>query len=404
MKVKNKLIILSMILIIISTSVVHATFNIKTADLYSKGRCKTLLKTSNNGLDIIVTKVFYKNNGKENPAYCINKELGGVGEYGNYSVSINDVVRNPLVWRIITNGYPYKSIQSLGLADEDEAYTATKQAVYCVLYDYDFSKFIPVGQAGERTLNAMKQIVTNARNSQSTKPNNNIQIKEITDWKVDETDQKYIIKNFEIFTECNYKDLKIEIVDNKENQIKISEIKDNKFSIKLPINLLEKDDEIEIKASAQLETNPVLYGNSNNSAYQNYAITGEIYEGGYGSKRVQYNKNTTHLKIIKKDDKDGKILKGVKFKILNDKGEIKYSNLETNDKGEIDIEGILPGKYYIEEVSTIYGYKLLENRIEFEIALNEELSITITNNKEEIIPKKEKSYSERITKLPVTGM
>ena len=73
MKVKNKLIILSMILIIISTSVVHATFNIKTADLYSKGRCKTLLKTSNNGLDIIVTKVFYKNNGKENPAYCINK-------------------------------------------------------------------------------------------------------------------------------------------------------------------------------------------------------------------------------------------------------------------------------------------------------------------------------------------
>ena len=61
MKVKNKLIILSMILIIISTSVVHATFNIKTADLYSKGRCKTLLKTSNNGLDIIVTKVFYKN-------------------------------------------------------------------------------------------------------------------------------------------------------------------------------------------------------------------------------------------------------------------------------------------------------------------------------------------------------
>ena len=93
-----------------------------------------------------------------------------------------------------------------------------------------------------------------------------------------------------------------------------------------------------------------------------------------------------------------------KIKILNDKGEIKYSNLETNDKGEIDIEGILPGKYYIEEVSTIDGYKLLENKIEFEIALNEELSITITNNKEEITPKKEKSYSERITKLPVTGM
>lgn len=401
MKIRNKLIIISIILIIISTSVVHATFNIQTADLYSKGRCKTLLKTSNNGLDIIVTKVFYKANGKENPAYCINKELSGVGEYGNYSVTINDVIKNPLVWRAITNGYPYKSIQALGLADEDEAYTATKQAIYCILYDYDFSRFTPVGEAGERTLNAMKQIVEKARNSQTTKPNNNIQIKELTDWKVSE---KYIVKDFEIYTECNYKDLKIELSDTKENQIEISEIKQNKFSIKMPIKLLEKDDEIELKATAQLETNPVLYGNSNNSSLQNYAIAGEVYEGGYGNKKVQYYKNVTHLKIMKKDNTDGKILKGVKFNIINDKGEIQYSNLETNDNGEINIEGILPGKYYLEEVSTIDGYKLLENKIEFEINLNEELSITVTNNKEEITPKKEKSYSERITRLPVTGM
>ena len=39
-----------------------------------------------------------------------------------------------------------------------------------------------------------------------------------------------------------------------------------------------------------------------------------------------------------------------------------------------------------------------------DLNFNEELTVTIENNKEKIEPKKEKSYSERITKLPVTGM
>ena len=100
--------VLSMILILVclSKSISFASFSIDKADLYSKGRCKALLALKSNGGEIIVTKVFYKNNGKENPAYCVNVELGGVGEYGNYSVTIDSAVSNPLIWRAITNGYP----------------------------------------------------------------------------------------------------------------------------------------------------------------------------------------------------------------------------------------------------------------------------------------------------------
>ena len=105
----------------------------------------------------------------------------------------------------------------------------------------------------------------------------------------------------------------ISLEDTKENQIKITdmndneiqETKENKFKIKMPINLLEKDGIIGIKVQANLETKPVLYGNSNNSTYQNYALAGEIYEGGEGDIKVNYNKNTNRLKIIKKDDNDG---------------------------------------------------------------------------------------------------
>ncbi len=53
-------------------------------------------------------------NGKEYPAYCINPELPGVGEYPGYQVTVDDVVNNPhQVWRVVTQGYPYKTLQEL---------------------------------------------------------------------------------------------------------------------------------------------------------------------------------------------------------------------------------------------------------------------------------------------------
>lgn len=400
------------IILILTTSIAHATFSISQTQLYSKGRCKPLLKLTSNGGEIIVTKVFYKSEGKENPAYCVNKELGGVGEYGNYGVTINEAVSNPQIWRAITNGYPYKSLESLGVLDEDEAYTATKQAVYCVLYGYDLSRYSPIGEAGERTLNAIKKIVDIARNTTTTKPSNQIKIIENEEWKIDEKNKTYITKTLEIKTECSAQKYIINIEDTKENQIKITdmndneikETKDNKFKIKMPVKLLEKDGTIGIKIQANLETKPVLYGNSNNSAYQNYALAGEIYEGGEGEIKVNYNKNTNKLKIIKKDDADGKALEGVEFNIIDETGEIKYSKVKTNEKGEIIIDGILPGKYFIEEVSPKQGYTKINNKVEFDIGLNEEVEVTITNEKEKEEPKKEKTHTEKNYKLPVTGM
>lgn len=442
MKFKLGKILVITIIIIISlfSNFTFATFNIKQADLYSKGRCKTLLKLKSNGGDIIVTKVFYKYNEKENPAYCINVELGGVGEYGNYSVTIDSAVSNPAVWRAITNGYPYKSLETLGVKDEDEAYTATKQAVYCVLYNYDVSRYEAVGEAGERTLNALKQIVKAAREGTNTKPSNKITIEETSDWEID---SEYISKKFKIVTECNSKEFKISLTEGKQNQqdknetsdkIKIYDLQgneistttSNEFKVMIPIRLLEKEGSFNINVKAELETYPVLYGNSNNSSRQNYAIAGEIYEGGEGSLKVNYSQNTNKLTIVKVGETDDEKLEGVEFNILNEAGEVQYSNLQTNESGEIILQGIFPGKYYLEEVNTISGYRKLENKIEFVIKLNEQLKIKVENQKEELtqnttilknemsykeelVPKKseiktESSYSEKITRLPVTGM
>lgn len=414
MKLKNIIIVLSIIILTIGTSKVNAAFDIEKSNLYSKGKCKSLLANSSNGGAITVTKVFYNHNGVENPAYCLNVELGGVGEYGNYDVTVTEVVNNPLIWRVITNGYPYKSLASLGLQDEDEGYTATKQAVYCILYNYDandFQKYQPIGEAGERTLNAMKKIVNTARNSNQIKPSNTIQIAPMDEWKIDEIDSNKISKKFQIDAECNIENIEIIVENNKNNQIKITNLKGEEikntnekiFKATIPINLLEKDDFFEIKVKGNLKTNPILYGKATISGYQNYALSGQMFEIGEGKIRVDYKKNETKLKIIKTDDENNK-LEGVEFVIKDEKGNIIYSNLKTDKNGEIIINSILPGTYYLEETKTIDGYQRLKEKIKFEIQLNEELKLTVNNNKEQ--PHKEtiKKYSEKIYRLPVTGM
>lgn len=411
MKIKKIVTILILITICLITTISNASFSIDKADIYIKERAKTCLKlTSNNG-PIGVTKVFYNHNGIQYPAYCINPELPGVGEYPGYQVTIEEAINNPQVWRVITQGYPYKSLQELGVYDEDEAYTATKQAIYCIINNYSLSRYGAVGEEGVRTLNAMTKMVEYARNSNDTKPSSNIKILEQSEWKVDETNQN-IIKTFEIKTECSSPEFEINIQNNKEGTIKVldingnitNKVKENKFKISVPITSMEKDTIIPIAVKAKLATYPILYGKSQDSSLQSYALAGDIYEIGEGKIETRYYKNETKLKIIKIDKEGQKKLEGIEFNILNENGEIKYSNLKTNTNGEIIIENMTPGKYFIEEINTINGYKKLKEKIEIDLELNEELTITIENEKEKIEPKKEKSYSERITKLPITGM
>ena len=67
---------------------------------------------------------------------------------------------------------------------------------------------------------------------------------------------------------------------------------------------------------------------------------------------------------------------------------------------------MIPGKYYIQETNARDGYQIDKELKEFEINLNEELTITIGNIYEKK-PKIEiqKRYEKKIAKkLPVTGM
>lgn len=394
---------------------VYAT-NINTANIYAVRDCGNLLTYK--GTQVKVTYVEYINEGKHYPAYCMDKTKVGA-ETNSYNVSIEGAVNDVGLWRRIINGYPYKSIQELGVANAQEAFTATKQAIYCYIHGNKPSDYGAIGEAGQRTLNAMHTIINNAQNSKESKISSTIKINKNSDsWKQDENEKNYVSKVYSVSAGANIQNYKI-ILSRKNNQdiggIKLTDI-DNKtktefnpnekFKILVPIKEMKEKGNFELKVEAKISTKPVLYGIAPNSSYQDYALTGATYEDGTGNIQDEYFKNETKIIILKQDEDTNEKLEGVEFELLDENKNVVYNGLKTDKDGKINIENIVPGRYYIKETNTKDGYLKFEDLIKIDINLNEQMTVTVNNKKEEK-PKIETSkntteVSKKI--LPVTGM
>ncbi len=426
---RKKLIsIISIIVILIGLIPISskAVVSIDTAYIYANKKTEGLLMWK--GLKIHTHLAVYKKDGKEYPAYCMNRELPGVEIGRSQTVDVKQLVNNVMVWRTIINGYPYKSISELGCNTEEEAYLATKQAVYCMLTNRDVNEYSAIGEAGERTLNALKTIVNKARNSNQTKVSSELTVNEQEKlWKIDNLDSSYISKTFLVTANTsmskytvNVKNLNIEgykLVD-QNNKEKTEFSNSEKFKILIPIQEVKQDGNFSIEVSAQVATKPVFYGESRDSGLQSYALTGYTYEEGTGSKKVYYTKNETKIIITKTDDKTGKKLEGVEFELLDKNQNKIYTEITTNKDGIATIDNLLPGIYYIRETKTLEGYQLYSKLIKVELELNEETTVNVINSekepeiykeekKTELAVKEKKSnikVKETGPKLPKTGM
>lgn len=400
---------------------VYAMPEINSAYMYSAGDCGQLLKYK--GIIVKTDYVQYDYNGISYPAYCLDKTKIGAQVEG-YNVSIQEAIKDVKLWRMIINGYPYKSIQELGVANKEEAFTATKQAVYCYIHGNRLEDYEGIGEAGDRTLRAMYQIVNNAQNSNETKVSSTIQInKEDKEWKQDELNPEYVSKTFSIVAGANIKNYKISIT--KENTqdiggIKIADVKNTeknefasneKFKVLVPIKNMTEDGAFRLTVESQIQTKPILYGVAPNSSKQDYALTAATYEDGRGEKSDEYPKNETKIIIIKEDEKTKEKLEGVEFELLDKNKKVVYADLKTDRDGKIVINNLIPGKYYLRETKTKEGYERYDELIEMQLSLQEQYTVTVNNNQEEKpkieIEKKEKSKevsSSSVKRLPVTGM
>ena len=384
-----------------------------SANIYMVGDCGSLLRYK--GVEVKVSYVQYTYEGVNYPAYCLDKTKPGA-ENGAYTVSVNSMIQDVGLWRRIINGYPYKSIEELGVANKEEAFTATKQAIYCYIHGNNPADYTPIGEAGERTLRAMHQIIAQAQSSSETKISNYIELKdEDVNWKVDDIEKNYISKVFSILSDAQIQDYSIYFQENTIDGIKITNLQntlknefqpDEKFKILIPIESLREKGEFRILANAKVKTKPVLYGTAPDSGLQDYALTAATYEDGVGEISLQYPKNETEIIVIKQDEESNERLKNVEFALLNENKEMIRQSLLTNEEGKIQISNLLPGKYYLKEVHTSLGYIPTEELIELEVAWNDSLTVTVYNQKEKKpeIKTEKKETVKQVKKLPVTGM
>ena len=433
-KLKNlsKVVLIIMLILAIDVAFVlncvQATDEVKE-HVYEIDYCEKVLKYQ--GIPRGSVYVVYEENGEEYPAYCVNPDKDGVGEVDGYDVSVDGYITDVFLWRIITNGYPYKTLEELGVENKKEAYLATKQAIYCYLDNRNINEFSPIGQAGERTLNALKQIWNNANNSTETKISNIVEVVNIdTEWKQDNLNSKYISKNYKIEAPAPIENYEVEIkgenipkgliVSNKENKENKTFLPDEEFKILIPVTELNKAGGFEIEIKTKMNTKPVLYGYSGTTELQSYALTTLKYEDSIGTYNEQYPKNEAKITILKQEKDTNKPLEGVEFQLLNSEEKIVYQSLITNEKGEIVIKNMLPGKYYLKEVRTLDGYVPYYEKIEIDVHVNEQINITVNNSKQKNIEVskdvtnieieatkeniKEVASEKNVQKLPKTGM
>lgn len=406
--------LLMMIGIVTIPNKTQAVFAINETQLYSIGTSIDYLHLGNIG--IVCDFVVYNKDGKEYPAYCLNKDLKGASADFSYSVNVDKLLTDVNVWRTIINGYPYKTYQELGCANKEEAYLATKQAVYCTIYGRNPEQYVANSDIAKRVKNALIQIVTDAKETTEVKGDSDLIIQDITsEWEQDKIDKKYISKLFSVENNSTINTYSVELQEMSIEGCKIVDENNNEnnefqygtnFKVMIPITNMKDEGSFNIKVNGKVLTKPILYAYSKDPNLQDYALTGENYEEGSGEKTVNYTKNETKI-IIQKQDEEENNLEGVKFRLLDENKQVLHTELITDKEGKIIIENLTPGTYYLEETSTVNGYAIYEEQIEAHLEYNEELTIKVTNVKEEktvekpIITEKEQDV---IVKLPKTGM
>lgn len=275
--------------------------SISQVDLHSRGVCTKLLTYK--GVAVKTNYVEYTYDGVSYPAYCINRDLEGVTESLSYSVTPNGVIDDVGLWRRIINGYPYKTLSELGVSSEEEAFTATKQAVYCYLYGNALSDYAAIGDAGQRTLNALNQICSNAENSSETYLEAKVTISPVSEeWTKSESDTAYMEKTYSVTSNSTSTSCKIELSGDFPEGTKITDIngvektefsRGDKFKILLPIEKLTEDGSFTINVQTEVKTKPVIYGATPNSSWQNYALTAYVYEEASTSYTDTFSKQET---------------------------------------------------------------------------------------------------------------
>lgn len=390
---KGQKIISSILLIFMIVSQISGVFAAQIGeikDIVSLGECGNDLKyTNSEGVTMFVLThyVVYNENGKQYPAYCLNVNLHGVDDNDSYGVEVGDmsqIANNQAVWRVLLNGFPYKSAQEMGLDNDYQAFAVTKQAVYSVLDGRDTNRYFGATEAGNRMANKIRELANIGRNGTQTYTDPVISATANSQAGVDNKDSKYVSQTFTVNSSVNMRDIQIILngtsapegtkVTDINNNVKTTFNRGEQFKVLVPRVNIRNDINIQFSITGQCETYPILFGKAPNENLQNYVLTTDPFILSTAKGNMQY-KPKADVEIEKITNGDSKItgattgsgLKGAVFTVTSKDGKF-TKEVTTDEYGKFLLSGLDLGEYIITE-KLAPDYFLKGKNIKFEVNL-----------------------------------
>ncbi len=373
-KIKNKLIIFSIIFtILIQMGVV--SFAARYSVSISKQEAKHLIYDGNgSNMDQMA-------NVNSNAIY----KLSSVKEEKfNYVIHEVTTFEEQEIIDIIHAGYPYKTKEELKCDSEFEAYVATQEAIYTVYDKRELSKYQAKDAMGQRIYDAMIQILEEAKKGIAIPENLNFEIKELNkEFVQDEEKTDYMKKEYKIIANRPVLVRNISAKTGEEILLsKTNAIQGETFKVLIPkskqlqninveLQVLVKNYEIELCNNTNIHEQGGMLHIKPEHIYENYKLNVK-------------NGDVSTLKITNKDKTNKTIIQGNKFELLNEELEPIKTNLITNELGQIIIENLPKGTYYLKQTETVENYFVNKTNMLIQVTGEESIiNVNILSDSEE---------------------
>ena len=386
---------LKMILIFIVTALVLSLTNFVSAEIYNVndqvnlGKYNIYCRVGNSyirykGIGQWNYMYFYKDyNNVEHKAFCLNLGMKGA-EDGDYIVDANQLISDPKVASILISGSPYKTLEELGLNNEDEASFATQFAVWTYLNGLDLNQVTPYNSGNENVVEAIKKIYYNGMNMKyTTEAIINVQKDGVA--SIDSVDRNYYSQKYSISHNENIKNINLSILGAENiritdlNNNDISNITNvNEFKILIPLNSITNNKNIKINFRTEAKQTSVMFGATTMSDYQNTGLLLDPvnFRTIQDNFDITYQTSNINIRKVDKDTKEG--IEGVTFRFETMNGK-NLGEFKTDKDGNLNIDVQKDLKIFNEQDLKVSEICAPDN---YDINFNNTQNITIKWNKD----------------------
>ncbi len=324
--------------------------------------------------------------GKFFPAYCMDIDKPGAENYKSGYDVVTKAWKNDKVYTVIVNGYGYKSASALGCDSAYDAFVATKQAVYAVLYGFDVNTYFKSTgtERSDKILSALKKLVKKANNNPKSykEPTAKLSV----DGKLKEKEinnTNYLVQHYKVTTSDAFNCYILNTQMNKlpegsaiynEDFSEIitnnTRINDKSFNIVIPKEKVTKSINAKIVLKdVEIKSNPVFYGTTKKKGTQDYCLISDPYMPKDTNSILEITSPDVTVEKTKRGTNE--LLEGAEYDIINlETNEVVKHIGPTSKEGKITVKDLEFGKYKLVETVAPKGYNLDSKDKEFEIAMN----------------------------------